>query len=70
MTREERALEQQFAALEADSGVDDELEAMKASMLPGTGTETPQLEGADAASAPKDDVIDAELDELRSQLDK
>jgi len=63
-------LEQQFAALEAGSGVDDELAAMKAGLLGGTSAETPQLEAADASSTPKDDVIDAELDELRSQLDK
>lgn len=63
-------LEQQFAALEAGSGVDDELAAMKAGLLGGTSAETPQLEAADAPSTPQDSVIDAELDELRSQLDK
>ena len=61
-------IEQQFAALEAGSGVDDELAAMKA-QLSGTSAETPKLEPAEPAS-PKDDVIDAELEELRSQLDK
>lgn len=61
-------LEQQFAALEAGSGVDDELAAMKA-QLSGTSVETPKLEAADTP-APQDAVIDAELDELRSQLDK
>ncbi|MEL6580379.1 MAG: PspA/IM30 family protein [Cyanobacteria bacterium J06621_12] len=60
-------IEQQFAALEAGSGVDDELAAMKA-QLSGT-SETPKLEAAEPAS-PQDSVIDAELDELRSQLDK
>lgn len=64
-------LEQQFAALESGSGVDDELAAMKAGMLGGTSPETPALEPADpSTAAPKDAVIDAELDELRSQLDK
>ena len=62
-------IEQQFAALEAGSGVDDELAAMKA-QLSGTSAETPKLEAADASSAPKDAIIDAELDELRSQLDQ
>ena len=61
-------IEQQFAALEAGSGVDDELAAMKAE-LTGTSAETPKLESAES-SAPKDAVIDAELEELRSQLDK
>lgn len=61
-------IEQQFAALEAGSGVDDELAAMKA-QLSGTSAETPKLEAADT-SRPKDAIIDAELDELRSQLDK
>ena len=61
-------IEQQFAALEAGSGVDDELAAMKA-QLSGTSAETPKLEAADSSS-PKDSVIDAELEELRSQLDK
>lgn len=61
-------IEQQFAALEAGSGVDDELAAMKA-QLSGTSSETPKLEAA-ATASPQDAVIDAELDELRSQLDK
>ena len=61
-------IEQQFAALEAGNGVDDELAAMKA-QLSGTSVETPKLEAAEPASS-KDDVIDAELEELRSQLDK
>ena len=62
-------IEQQFAALEAGSGVDDELAAMKA-QLSGTSAETPKLEAAETTSNPQDAVIDAELDELRSQLDK
>ncbi|MEO1006791.1 MAG: PspA/IM30 family protein [Cyanobacteria bacterium J06638_38] len=61
-------IEQQFAALEAGSGVDDELAAMKA-QITGNSATTPQIEPAEAA-APQDAVIDAELDELRSQLDK
>ena len=62
-------IEQQFAALEAGSGVDDELAAMKA-QLSGGSVNQEALPAADASTAPKDDVIDAELDELRSQLDK
>lgn len=63
-------IEQQFAELEAGSGVDDELAAMKA-QLSGTSAETPILESASpSTSTPQDAVIDAELDELRSQLDK
>jgi phage shock protein A len=62
-------IEQQFAALEAGSGVDDELAAMKA-QLSGTSVETPKLEAAAPSASPQDAVIDAELDELRSQLDK
>jgi len=63
-------IEQQFAALEAGSGVDDELAAMKA-QLSGGSVNQEALPAADTStSAPKDAVIDAELDELRSQLDK
>ena len=62
-------IEQQFAALEAGSGVDDELAAMKAG-LSGGSINQEALPAADTSTSPKDDVIDAELDELRSQLDK
>ena len=62
-------IERQFEALEAGSGVDDELAAMKA-QISGTSAETPKLEAAETTSNPQDAVIDAELDELRSQLDK
>jgi phage shock protein A len=56
-------LESQFAALEAGSDVDDELAAMKA-QLSGAGPKSSQTN-----DTPKSDV-DAELDELRQQLDK
>jgi phage shock protein A len=64
-------IEQQFAALEAGSGVDDELAAMKA-QLSGASPETPILPAAETptTTTPNDAIIDAELDELRSQLDK
>ena len=63
-------IEQQFAALEAGSGVDDELAAMKA-QLAGASPAQEALPASDSkTSTPQDAVIDAELDELRSQLDK
>jgi phage shock protein A len=61
-------LESQFAALEAGTGVDDELAAMKA-QISGASPAQQSLPAADAkASAPRDSAIDAELEELRSQL--
>lgn len=58
-------IEQQFAALEASGGVDDELEALKAQIA---GTSTPA--GALPPSSPSDSVVDAELEELRSKLNQ
>ena len=60
-------LEDQFAALEAGSDVDDELAAMKAQIA---GTPEPQAlpSAATTQSSPADPVVDAELEELRSQL--
>ena len=61
-------LEQQFAQLEASSGVDDELAAMKA-QLTGGSVNQEALPAADTSQAtPKDAGIDKELEELRSQL--
>ncbi|MFM7382035.1 MAG: PspA/IM30 family protein, partial [Microcystaceae cyanobacterium] len=66
-------IEQQFAQLEANSDVEDELAALKASMsggaLPGTAA-VPQLEAAktDTTKAPNDAVVDAELEDLRRKL--
>ncbi len=63
-------IEQQFAQLEASSGIDDELAAMKA-QLSGTSPAQEALPAADNQNTqPTDSAIDAELDELRSQLDK
>ncbi len=63
-------LEKQFAELEASSGVDDELAAMKA-QLSGTSPETQKaLPAEERASDSKNAVIDAELEELRSQLNQ
>jgi phage shock protein A len=63
-------LESQFAALESGGGVDDELAAMKAQLMGGT-TDQPQLSASptDAAS-PQDQVVDAELEALKTQLDQ
>lgn len=65
-------LESQFAKLEGSSDVDDELAAMKAQMsLPGGSPNQPQL--PQQTTAPKsnnNEVVDAELDLLRKQLDQ
>ena len=62
-------LESQFAALEAGGDVDDELAAMKA-QLAGGSTDQGQLPAADKpAATPKDAAVDAELQELKTQLD-
>ncbi len=63
-------LEQQFAALEASSGIEDELAAMKAS-LSGSAPDQqslPPSEDIDTSKKPQQSPIDAELEELRSQL--
>ncbi|BAZ26515.1 phage shock protein A, PspA [Kalymmatonema gypsitolerans NIES-4073] len=64
-------LETQFAKLEGSSDVDDELAALKAQMLPGGSPNQPQL--PQQTTAPKsnnNEVVDAELDSLRKQLDQ
>ncbi|MEH2316348.1 PspA/IM30 family protein [Nostoc sp.] len=67
-------LETQFAQLEGGSDVDDELAALKAQMLPpatpqGQSLLPPQQQTT--APAPKsNEVVDAELDSLRKQLDQ
>ena len=66
------SLEHQFAELEAGSGVEDELAMLKAQM---TGSAEPKgalPEGTTEDKATlkdKDSVVDAELDDLRRQLD-
>ena len=62
-------LENQFAALEAGSDVDDELAAMKAQLTGASPNQAQLPQGSQASDAPKSEV-DAELDELRQQLDK
>ena len=62
-------IEQQFAQLEAGSDVEDELAAMRA-QLSGASPAQESLPPAQESSTRTDSVIDAELDALRSQLDK
>jgi phage shock protein A len=66
------SLESQFAALEAGSDVDDELAAMKAKMFSGAAEPTGALPAAEqpVATDPKDAVVDAELEALRTQLNQ
>ena len=66
-------LESQFAMLESGSDVDDELAQMKAQLLGGNPQTTAQLPGtatAKPADAPKDEVVDAELEALKTKLDQ
>ncbi len=63
-------IENQFAQLEASSGVDDELAAMKAQLTGGSPSQDALPAAEESTSSSKDNVIDAELEELRSQLDK
>jgi phage shock protein A len=61
-------LEHQFAQLEANSGVEDELAAMKAS-LSGSSPNQASLPTANTSqAAPNDSAIDKELEDLRKQL--
>ena len=60
-------LEEEFAMLEAGSGVDDELAAMKA-QLSGGSTSQGQLP-ASGASSEKKSSTDDELEKLRAELD-
>lgn len=63
-------LESQFAALESGGDVDLELAAMKAQLSGGT-TDQGQLPAGEPAqqSTPQDAEVDAELEELKSQID-
>ncbi|MEH2116358.1 PspA/IM30 family protein [Nostoc sp.] len=67
-------LESQFARLEGSSDVDDELAALKAKMLPPAAPQNqPQLPPQQQTPAPNpksNEVVDAELDSLRKQLDQ
>ncbi|MGH2416178.1 MAG: PspA/IM30 family protein [Microcystaceae cyanobacterium] len=65
-------LESQFATLEGSSDVDDELAALKASLSGSSPNQPPLL--PEQTTAPKsknnNEVVDAELDSLRKELDK
>jgi phage shock protein A len=66
-------LETQFARLESGSDVDDELAALKAQMTlgPASSPNQPQLPPQQQTTSPKsNEVVDAELDSLRKQLDQ
>jgi phage shock protein A len=65
-------LESQFAMLESGSDVDDELAAMKAQLIgPATPQNQAQLPASNpSAAAPKDPAVDAELEDLKKQLDQ
>jgi phage shock protein A len=69
-------LESQFAALEAGSDVDDELAALKAQVqnksLPASPQHQPQLPQAhqQSAGSQSNQVVDAELEQLKRQLDQ
>jgi phage shock protein A len=68
-------LESQFKALEAGSGVDDELEALKANMLGGSAQPQGQLPaGEQPTSTPQTPAqkteVDREFEELLQQLNK
>ncbi|NBP16530.1 PspA/IM30 family protein, partial [bacterium] len=66
----------QFARLEGSSDIDDELAALKASILSPAPTPKGELPPAESSSSSQKDKskspepIDAELEELRKQLDK
>ncbi len=62
-------LESKFASLEAGSDVDDELAAMKAQLLGPASTPAGALPAGTASAVPQDKVVDAELEELRRQID-
>ncbi|UBF29633.1 PspA/IM30 family protein [Kovacikia minuta CCNUW1] len=70
-------LESQFAALESGSNVDDELEAMKAQLLGGSqakaqllGTETISSGNPSSIGKTTEDLIDVNLEDLKTKLDQ
>ncbi len=63
-------LEQTFAALEAGSDVDDELAKLKEQMIRSSQNSQTQLSSPESTKiAPRDAAVDAELEELKRQLD-
>ncbi|MEH1822982.1 MAG: PspA/IM30 family protein [Nostoc sp.] len=67
-------LESQFARLEGSSDVDDELAALKAQLLPPAAPQNqaqlPPQQQTPAPNPKSNEVVDAELDSLRKQLDQ
>jgi phage shock protein A len=63
-------LESQFAALESGSSVDDELAALKAQMIGGAPEAAQLPAGSSTTAMPADATVDAELEELKTQLDQ
>ncbi|ADI63315.1 PspA/IM30 family protein [Trichormus azollae] len=63
-------LETQFAQLESGSDVDDELAALKASMLPPAPAPQGQLPPSQATTAKPTEPIDSDLEALKRQLDQ
>ena len=61
-------IEEQFARLESGSGVDDELAMLKA-QISGISEQQKLPEASNPQSSRKDSVVDAELEDLRKQLD-
>ena len=61
-------IEQQFAELEASSGVDDELAMLKAQMNPEALPASAPPKQLPESETGSDTVVDAELEEIRSQL--
>lgn len=62
-------LESQFAMLESGSDVDDELAAMKAQLIGGTSAQTGALPPGQPATTQQNAAVDAELEDLKKQLD-
>ncbi|WP_035990847.1 PspA/IM30 family protein [Leptolyngbya sp. KIOST-1] len=63
-------LESQFAMLDAGSDVDAELASMKAQLAGGTVDQSALPPGESTIPASEATAVDAELEELRSQIDK
>ena len=67
-------IEQQFAALEAGSDVEMELQMLKAGIegkeLPGTTSSQEALPSSEKTASSSDSVVDAELEDLRREINK
>ncbi|GAB4153097.1 MAG: PspA/IM30 family protein [Cyanobacteria bacterium J069] len=63
-------LEAQFAQLESGTDVDAELEAMKAQLIGGASPSQSQLPASAPTTTTTDASVDAELEQLKTQLDQ